>query len=86
MDAWPTVYNRGPILIVALGIAVGIGFIDIDLGLWGLAIQREQALWIVFASLLGCALLGLVSAGLILDDFEAKVIEHADLFDRSIAD
>ena len=55
----------GPILIVALGIAVGIGFIDIDLGVWGLAIQREQALWIVFASLLGCALVGLVSAGLL---------------------
>ena len=71
----------GPILIVFLGIAVGIGLIDLDLGLWGLAIQREQALWIVIASLVGCALIGLVSAALILDDFEAKVIEHADLFE-----
>ena len=71
----------GPILIVFLGIAVGIGLIDFDLGLWGLAIQREQALWIVAASLIGCALVGLISAVLILDDFEAKVIEHADLFE-----
>ncbi|MEC7180141.1 MAG: hypothetical protein VXW36_02015, partial [Candidatus Thermoplasmatota archaeon] len=71
----------GPILIVFLGIAVGIGLIDLDLGLWGLAIQREQALWIVVAALVGCALVGLLSAVLILDDFEAKVIEHADLFE-----
>ena len=71
----------GPILIVFLGIAVGIGLIDLDLGLWGLAIQREQALWIVVAALIGCALVGLISAVLILDDFEAKVIEHADLFE-----
>jgi len=71
----------GPILIVFLGIAVGIGLIDLDLGLWGLAIQREQALWIVVAALIGCALVGLLSAVLILDDFEAKVIEHADLFE-----
>ena len=71
----------GPILIVFLGIAVGIGLIDLDLGLWGLAIQREQALWIVVAALIGCALVGLLSAILILDDFEAKVIEHADLFE-----
>ena len=71
----------GPILIVFLGIAVGIGLIDLDLGLWGLAIQREQALWIVLAALFGCAFVGLLSAVLILDDFEAKVIEHADLFE-----
>ena len=71
----------GPILIVFLGIAVGIGLIDLDLGLWGLAIQREQSLWIVLAALIGCALIGLLSAVLILDDFEAKVIEHADLFE-----
>ncbi|DAC55352.1 MAG TPA: hypothetical protein HA320_01165, partial [Candidatus Poseidoniaceae archaeon] len=71
----------GPILIVFLGIAVGIGLIDLELGLWGLAIQREQALWIVVAALIGCALVGLLSAVLILDDFEAKVIEHADLFE-----
>ena len=71
----------GPILIVFLGIAVGIGLIDLDIGLWGLAIQREQALWIVVAALIGCALIGLISAVLILDDFEAKVIEHADMFE-----
>ncbi len=71
----------GPVMIVFLGIAVGIGLIDFDFGLWGLAIQREQALWIVAASLIGCALIGLISAVLILDDFEAKVIEHADLFE-----
>ena len=33
------------------------------------------------AALIGCALVGLLSAVLILDDFEAKVIEHADLFE-----
>ena len=43
--------------------------------------STQQALWIVVAALFGCALVGLLSAVLILDDFEAKVIEHADLFE-----
>jgi hypothetical protein len=75
----------GPILVVAIGIMAGIGLFDIDFGLWGLAIQREQAVWMVIASLFGCAMVGLVSSVLILDDFEAKVIEHEDMFEPTYA-
>lgn len=75
----------GPVLVVALGIMAGIGLFDIDFGLWGLAIQREQAVWMVLASLFGCAMIGLVSSVLILDDFEAKVIEHDDMFEPTYA-
>ena len=70
----------GPLLIVAVGVAVGVGFLPADMLLWGLAAQSSQS---GLAILLGLVLslgLGLVSSLLILDDFDVSVVEHAATF------
>ena len=69
----------GPLLIVAVGVAVGVGFLPADMLLWGLAAQSSQS---GLAILLGLVLslgLGLVSSLLILDDFDVSVVERGDL-------
>ena len=71
----------GPVVIVALGIAVGVGVLPADLLLWGLAAQASQS---GVAILLGLALsvgIGFLAAQLILDDFDVSVIEQGDLLE-----
>ena len=69
----------GPVLVVALGVAVGIGLLPADLLLWGLAAQASQS---GLAIVLGLALslgIGLIASFLILDDFDVSVVERGDL-------
>ena len=69
----------GPVLVVALGVAVGIGLLPADLLLWGLAAQASQS---GIAIVLGLALslgIGLIASFLILDDFDVSVVERGDL-------
>jgi hypothetical protein len=69
----------GPLAVVALGIAVGVGLLPVDVLLWGLAAQSSQS---GAAILLGLALsigIGLVASLLILDDFDVSVVERGDL-------
>lgn len=69
----------GPVLVVALGVAVGIGLLPADLLLWGLAAQASQS---GLAIVLGLALslgIGLIASLLILDDFDVSVVERGDL-------
>jgi len=71
----------GPGVIVALGIAVGVGVLPADLLLWGLAAQASQS---GVAILLGLALsvgIGFLAAQLILDDFDVSVVEQGDLLE-----
>ena len=71
----------GPVFIVALGIAVGVGVLPTDLLLWGLAAQASQS---GVAILLGLALsvgIGFLAAQLILDDFDVSVVEQGDLLE-----
>ena len=71
----------GPVVIVALGIAVGVGVLPTDLLLWGLAAQASQS---GVAILLGLALsvgIGFLAAQLILDDFDVSVVEQGDLLE-----
>ena len=71
----------GPGVIVALGIAVGVGVLPTDLLLWGLAAQASQS---GVAILLGLALsvgIGFLAAQLILDDFDVSVVEQGDLLE-----
>jgi len=71
----------GPVFIVALGIAVGVGVLPADLLLWGLAAQASQS---GVAILLGLALsvgIGFLAAQLILDDFDVSVVEQGDLLE-----
>ena len=71
----------GPVVIVALGIAVGVGVLPADLLLWGLAAQASQS---GVAILLGLALsvgIGFLAAQLILDDFDVSVVEQGDLLE-----
>ena len=69
----------GPVFIVAVGVAVGLGWLPADVLLWGLAAQASQS---GLAILLGLALsvgLGMVASLLILDDFDVSVVEKGDL-------
>lgn len=71
----------GPMAVVALGVAVGVGYLPADLLLWGLAAQASQS---GLAILLGLALsisIGLVASLLILDDFDVSVVERGDLLE-----
>ena len=71
----------GPVVIVAVGIAVGVGVLPADLLLWGLAAQASQS---GVAILLGLALsvgIGFLASQLILDDFDVSVVEQGDLLE-----
>jgi len=71
----------GPVVIVAVGIAVGVGVLPADLLLWGLAAAASQS---GVAILLGLALsvgIGFLAAQLILDDFDVSVVEQGDLLE-----
>ena len=71
----------GPVLVVVLGVAVGIGTLPADLLLWGLAAQSSQS---GLAILLGFFLsigIGLIASLLILDDFDVSVVERGDLLE-----
>ena len=69
----------GPLLIVAIGVAVGVGFLPADLLLWGLAAQSSQSGLAIILGLVLSLGLGLVSSLLILDDFDVSVVERGDL-------
>ena len=69
----------GPVAVVALGIGVGLGYLPVDVLLWGLAAQSSQS---GLAILMGLALsfgLGFFASLLILDDFDVSVVERGDL-------
>ena len=69
----------GPVAVVLLGVAVGVGALPADLLLWGLAAQSSQSgVAIVLGFLLSIAI-GLVASLLILDDFDVSVVERGDL-------
>lgn len=69
----------GPVAVVLLGVAVGVGALPADLLLWGLAAQSSQSgLAIVLGFFLSIAI-GLVASLLILDDFDVSVVERGDL-------
>jgi hypothetical protein len=69
----------GPVAVVLLGVAVGVGALPAELLLWGLAAQSSQSgVAIVLGFLLSIAI-GLVASLLILDDFDVSVVERGDL-------
>ena len=69
----------GPILIVAIGIAVGLGKVDSHYFLWGLAAQTTQSFTFVIIGLGASIVIGLIASALITDDFDVAVIERGDL-------
>jgi len=70
----------GPIAIVALGVAVGLGWLPAQWLLWGLAAQATQSALAILAGLLFSLLIGLWASLIILDDFDVSVVERGDLF------
>ena len=69
----------GPVVIVALGVAIGIGALPSSLLLWGLAAQSSQnGVFIILGLMLSIGI-GFVAALLILDDFDVSVVEQGDL-------
>lgn len=70
----------GPVLVVALGIAIGLGKFDIGIMLWGLGVQSSQNLLVGALALLASLGVGLFSSALIIDDFDVSVVERAELF------
>ena len=70
----------GPVLIVALGGAIGLGKFDIETMRWGLGVQSSQNLFFAALALLGSLGIGLFSSALIIDDFDVSVVERAELF------
>ncbi len=70
----------GPVLVVALGIAIGLGKFDIGIMLWGLGVQSSQNLFVGALALLASLGVGLFSSALIIDDFDVSVVERAELF------
>jgi len=69
----------GPMLIVALGIAIGLGKFDIGTMLWGLGVQNSQSILGTVLALLASLAVGLCSSALIIDDFDVSVVERAEL-------
>ncbi|MDA8680766.1 hypothetical protein N9M45_04165 [Euryarchaeota archaeon] len=70
----------GPALIVALGIAIGLGKFDIGSMLWGLGVQNSQNPFTALLALAGSVGLGWLSSTLIIDDFDVSVVERKELF------
>ncbi|MDA9166582.1 hypothetical protein N9O16_03735 [Candidatus Poseidoniaceae archaeon] len=70
----------GPALIVALGIAIGLGKFDIGSMLWGLGVQNSQNPFTTLLALAGSVGLGWLSSTLIIDDFDVSVVERKELF------
>jgi len=69
----------GPVLIVAIGIAVGLGKVDANYFLWGLAAQTTQSFTFVIIGLGSSVIIGLIASALITDDFDVAVVEKGDL-------
>lgn len=69
----------GPVAIVALGIAIGIGALPSNLLLWGLAAQSSQSGLFIILGLMLSVGIGFLAALLILDDFDVSVVEQGDL-------
>ncbi len=69
----------GPVLIVAIGIAVGLGKVDANYFLWGLAAQSTQNFTFVIIGLGSSVVIGLIASALITDDFDVAVVERGDL-------
>ena len=70
----------GPGLVVAFGIAIGLGQFDIGSILWGLSVQNSQNPVIAVLALAGSIGLGMLSSALIIDDFDVSVVERKELF------
>ena len=70
----------GPVAIVALGVAVGLGWLPAHWLLWGLAAQASQSAVAILAGLFFSLLIGLWASLIILDDFDVSVVERGDLF------
>jgi len=70
----------GPAIIVALGIAIGLGQFDIGSMLWGLGVQNSQNPFTALLALAGSVGLGWLSSTLIIDDFDVSVVERKELF------
>jgi len=70
----------GPLLVVALGIAIGLGKFDIGTMLWGLGVQSSQNIFGAVLALLASLAVGIFSSALIIDDFDVSVVERAELF------
>ena len=58
----------GPVLIVAIGIGIGLGQLDIRSLLWGLNVQSSQNVITAVLALGGSLGVGLLSSALIIDD------------------
>jgi len=69
----------GPVVIVALGIAIGLGKFDIGSMLWGLGVQSSQSILGAALALLASLAVGLCSSALIIDDFDISVVERDEL-------
>ena len=69
----------GPVAIVAVGIAVGVGVLPADLLLWGLAAQSSQSGLAILLGLLLSLSIGMIASLLILDDFDVSVVGRGDL-------
>lgn len=70
----------GPVAIVTLGIAIGLGKFDIGSMLWGLGVQNSQNPATALLALVGSVGLGWISSTLIIDDFDVSVVERKELF------
>ncbi|MDG1546493.1 MAG: hypothetical protein P8Q55_03790 [Candidatus Poseidoniaceae archaeon] len=69
----------GPVIIVAIGIAIGLGKVDANYFLWGLAAQSTQNITFVIIGLGSSVVIGLIASALITDDFDVAVVERGDL-------
>ena len=70
----------GPILIVAVGIGIGLGQLDIRALLWGLNVQSSQHFATAGLALAASIGLGMFSSSLIVDDFDVSVVERREMF------
>ena len=70
----------GPLAIVAFGVAVGLGQVNLDGVLWGLYVQSNQSPLIGGAALGGCVAIGLLASALIIDDFDVSVVQREEMF------
>jgi len=69
-----------PVLVIALGTILGLGLVDREYILWGLATQQPDGLLLALPALIASIFVAWCASQLVRDDFEIKVTSKKEIF------
>ena len=69
-----------PLVVIALGTALGLGFVPKEYILWGLSTQQPEGILLAIPALATSIFLAWAASKLVRDDFEVKVISKKEIF------